>query len=331
MKKLCFAVLILFFALAVPAYSQMQQNVEQLPAVAIVSHVLGDVQVQLPQQEFRKAYTLDLLPKGTNVRVGPNSKFAVIYLYDRHSEIIRDAAELTVDERMLNGPKELISVDTKKNELGIAEFPRFLSAPLRRSMYADINSPGQAEKEDRFIYSYVLNTSYPPAFYWVDAKQAPYHFQLFNDQNQLVYEKNLQTHNFRYPVSDTSLTKGTQTYYWKVTGADRQVVVPQMPFIILTKFQSSSIAAIEKRLKEADKPNKPYDSILHTNAFLLFADYTSWDKLLKHVSAMSGYEPENPVLYDLMARLYLFKGCPMKSMEAHNKAKSLGSADNILE
>jgi len=44
--------------------------------------------------------------------------------------------------------------------------------------------------------------------------------------------------------------------------------------------------------------------------FLLYTTYTCWDKLLHLVDDMKDRDLNNPVIYNLLARLYIIKGCP---------------------
>jgi hypothetical protein len=304
---------------------------ENLP-VAIVATNFNGVEIQLPKQEWRKCYLLDLLPPETKFKVGPGAKLSIIYFFDDHMEIVRENTEGVVSFKTITPYNGTIDKLKAQSTVESSEIPYMLFVKLKKEAFKQVNDPGEEDREKMFLTAYVKNWTFPPVFFWYDLRTPPYRVQLFNENDEFIYEKESNEASFKYPYSDPELTKGTKLYYWQVLTRSNDVVVRKYPFKILTLYQARDVLRREKEFDRLQKKDPgAFDSIAYTEMFNLYTKYTCWDKLLHLCDEMKDRDPQNPIIYNLLTRLYLIKGCPVYALRAHEKAKSLGSTDVILD
>ncbi len=339
-KRTCILFLCLIAAFALLLSTAAQAKIarelgENLP-VAIAATNFNNVEIQLPRQEWRKCYLLDLLPPETKFRVKPGGKLSIIFFFDDHMEIARENSEGVISFKTIspyNGTVDKLKPSSPSPSESF-EIPYMLFVKLKKDAYKQVNDPGEEQMEKRFVASWVKNWTFPPVFNWYNANTPPYKLQLFNENDEFIYGKDSMEATFKYPYSDPELTKGTKLYYWQVLTPSNDVLVRKCPFKILTLYQARDVLAREKEFERAQKKETSrtsFDSIAYTEMFLLYTKYTCWDKLLHLVDDMKDRDLDNPVIYNLLARLYLIKGCPFYSLKAHEKAKQLGSTDEIID
>ena len=324
--------LFIISALSPLAWSKVARELEENLPVAIAATNFNNVEIQLPKQEWRKCYLLDLLPPETKFRVGQGGKLSIIYFFDQHMEIARDASEGVVSFKTISPYNGQVDKLRPESAVQSIDIPYMLFVKLKKEAYKQVNDPGEEEKEKMFLASYVKNWTFPPVFYWFNVNSPPYRVQLFNENDEFIYEKESMAADFKYPYSDPELTKGTALYYWQVLTPNNDVLVRKCPFKILTLYQARDVLKREKEFERYKKERpEEFDSIAYTEMFLLYTRYTCWDKLLHLCDEISARDPQNPIVYNLLARLYLIKGCPIYSLRAHEKSKTLGSTDEILD
>jgi len=322
------------FAFSAGAEAKVARELEENLPVAIVASNFNNVEIQLPKQEWRKCYLFDLLPPETKFRVGSGGKLSIIYFFDKHMEVARENAEGVISFKTINPYDGEVDKLRPEQRLEAIDIPYMLYVKLKKDAYKQVNDPGEEEKEKLFLESWVKNWTFPPVFFWANVNSPPYRIQLFNEYDEFLYEKESMEPKFKYPYSDAELTKGTKLYYWQVITPSNDVVVRKTPFKILTLFQARDMLKMEKQFDRARKKDpEVFDSVAYTDMFLIYVRYTCWDKMLHLCQELVKPErdPENPILYNLLARLYLIKGCPLYSLRAHEKAKQLGSTDEILD
>lgn len=323
---------LLLFAMSSDSSAKVARELEENLPVAIVATNFQNVEIQLPKQEWRKCYLLDLLPPETKFRVAQGAKLSIIYFFDQHMEIAREGSEGVISFKTIspyNGQVDKLRPDTSVQSIDI---PYMLFVKLKKDAYKQMNDPGEEEKEKMFLSSWVKNWTFPPVFYWYNVNTPPYRVQLFNENDEFIYEKESTVAEFKYPYSDPELTKGTALYYWQVLTPSNDLMVRKCPFKILTLYQARDVLKKEKEFERylKERPEE-FDSVAYTEMFLLYTRYTCWDKLLHLCDEMKDRDPQNPIIYNLLARLYLIKGCPLYSFRAHEKSKQLGSTDEILD
>ncbi|MDQ7824402.1 MAG: hypothetical protein RDV48_16490 [Candidatus Eremiobacteraeota bacterium] len=333
-RFLSLAVLLAFLAVALSpggASAKIARDLDENLPVAIVATNFDNVEIQLPKQEWRKCYLLDLLPPETKFRVGKGGKLSIIYFFDDHMEVARENAEGTVAFRNISPYNGTVDKLKPRASTSDGELPYMMFNKLRKDFYKNVNDPGEEDREKMIASSWVKNWTFPPVFYWYDLKTPPYRLQLFDENDVFKYEKESMEPTFKYPYSDPSLTKGTGLYYWQVLTKSNDLLVRKTPFKILTLYQARDVLSREKEFERLKQKDPKFDSIAYTEMFILYSQYTCWDKLLHLCDEIKDKDPQNPVIYDILARLYVIKGCPIYSLRAHEKATQLGSTDVILD
>lgn len=315
------------------ASAKIARDINDNLPVAIVGTNFDNVEIQLPNKEWRKCYLLDLLPPQTKFRVNKGGKLSIIYFFDDHTEVAREGAEGTVSFNTISPyTGNVDKLKPKSLTPDTVDIPYILFVKLRKDMYKQVNDPGEEDKEKMFLSAWVKNWTFPPVFYWYNVNNPPYRVQLFNENDEFLYEKEAMTPTFKYPYSDPELTKGTKLYFWQVLTPSSDVIVRKYPFKVLTLYQARDVLRREKEFEFLKaKNNGKFDSLAYTEMFLLYVKYTCWDKLLHLCDDIKGYDQKNPVVCDLLARLYLLKGCPIYSLKSHEQAKQLGSTDDIVD
>lgn|GEM_PF-1116546 len=316
------------------AQAKIARELEENLPVAIVASNSDGVEIQLPKQEWRKCYLLDLLPPETKFRVGKGSKLSMIYFFDDHMEVVRENTEGVVSFKTISPYNGVVDKLKAKSSVESIDIPYMIFVKLRKDAFKQVNDPGEEDKEKLFLNAYVKNWTFPPVFYWANIGKPPYRVQLFNENDEFIYEKESMESTFKYPYSDPELTKGTKLYYWQVLTPSNDVAVRKYPFKILTLYQARDVLKREKefeRLQKRDALKNVFDSVAYTEMFNLYVQYTCWDKLLHLCDEIKDRDPQNPIVYNLLARLYLIKGCPFYALKAHEKSKQLGSTDEILD
>ncbi|MCL5773680.1 MAG: hypothetical protein M1536_04800 [Firmicutes bacterium] len=298
--------------------------------VAMVASVSGDCRILIPSRTERRAYVLDFLKPGYQIRTGSDGEAVIIFFYNGHTETISSNTSCTAAFKTLTQETKPVArkgVNDINTEL--YEIPYILGVALSQQSLASADNPGEKEKEDMFLQAWVKTTTFPPVFKWANAGKSEYRFQLFNEWNEFLYEKAVSATSFKFPYkAPLQLTKGG-LYYWQVLTHDNEQIVGKYPFKVTTAFQAKTISRYEKELDKSKKENLK-NTVPYVKLFLLYNQFRSWDKLLHLCEDLRDIDPQNPIVYRMLARLYMLKDCPYYAKDALNKAVSLGAVEEVI-
>ncbi|HXE71530.1 MAG TPA: hypothetical protein VNO81_02630 [Candidatus Nitrosotenuis sp.] len=309
--------------------SESQELAQNLP-VAVVAQVQGTVQLTRGDLEPRPLYWMDLLRPEDKIRVGPDGKVVALFFFDDHLEILDPDTEAKVE---FKGLGKLSGSDIRRSapqdrSRAVIEIPYLLLRKLKEVDFKLAEEPDAYQKEEVYLSAWVKNTTYPPVFYCKDLKLSKYRFQLFNEWNEFLYEHAATEPKFKFPYQAPFQLTKNGLYYWQVLGPDDSIVVRKYPFRMLTQLHARQVEAAEKRF-EALQQKKKLTPVDYMDLFLLYNQLGILDKQIHIVREMIKLDPENPVLYRALTRLYVSRGCPAHALEAREKEIQLGFSDVI--
>lgn len=320
---------VIAFASAQPALAQGDDDtLSQQKAVAIVAYAKGDVQIQVGNADARQAFALDLVPPMTQFKTGANGQLIIIYLYDDHRESLGPNSSGKSDYRGLTGTTGKFRKEPSRSGGMEYHVPYISKVKLYEALFANVNQPGQMQKELDFMSAYVDVVRYPPIFHWRNAKLNPYHIQIFDERKQFIYGKAVPQPIYNFPQrAPFQLTK-TGTYYWQVIGPQDQIVVAQYAFRLLTLPLVKWVKQQERDYAAA-QAKQPGDTVSSTEMFLVYNHYKTLDKGIHLLQNWANMEPTNPNVFRYLCRAYILKGCPLMAQQALQKEIQLGGIDPV--
>lgn len=329
--RLAACMLILALAASQPLWAETsQRELAENQPVAIVAQVYGRASLRRLEGPWRPVYWLDLLRPTDQIETGSDAKVVALYFFDDHLEVVDPGTRAQVNFKKLERMSGEGSVrrHPSQREVVVQEIPYLLMRRLKEGDFRLADEPGAYGQEEIFLSARVKNTTYPPVFYCADLGLPEYRFQFFNEQDEFMAEYASSKPRFKFPFAERSrLTKGG-LYYWQVLGPDDRIVVRKVPFIMLTAFHAREIERAEKRFERL-KERGEATTIDTTDLFLLYNRLKVLDKSLDLLRNMIRTDPDNPILYRALTRIYLEKGCPAHARQAWEKEIALGGTDPI--
>lgn len=331
-RSLLTTVLALALGSLLPAVAQDKAELAKNNPVGIVSLAQGDVQLKRPNEEWEPAHWLTLLRPEDQLKTTGNGKVLVNFFADDHLEIIDANSEAKIAFKSLikvagGGVRRQEARDRAASEIVI---PYMLESKLASRDFAQANEPGALEKEKTFLGAFVLPDTFPPVFSWRDVGAPLYRLQLFNEWNEVIYETKTKDRRFKYPYRAPFQLARNSQYLWQVVTPDDAIVVRKYPFTLLTALHTRELIRAETRFDNLKK-HKKLQQNHYTDMFLLYNNRKLIDRLLGLLQQMSNLDPENPMIYRALVRVYLAKGCPAHAQEALNREIQLNGNDPFFD
>lgn len=331
MNRRHFLASLMALSLVSPSFAQDRNELAQNNPVAILSLVQGNVELKHPEGDWQPAYWLTLVRPEDQLRTPAGGKLLVDFFADDHLEILEPSTEAKVAFRNLvkvqgdGGVRREQARDRAVTEIPI---PYMLERKLWAKDMAPASEPDALEKEKVYLSAEVLPEAFPPVFIWRNLKAPLYKLQLFNEWNEVIYEKKLKETRFKFPYDGPfQLAKNSQ-YFWQVLTGDDQIVVRKYSFTLLTTLHARQLEASERKFDNLRAQKKATQSH-YTDMFLLYNNRKMVDRLLHLLKEMANKDPENPMIYRALVRAYLAKGCPAHAQEALNKELQLNGVDPL--
>lgn len=332
MRRALFLALICAF-LAAPVVAQDRGELSQNNPVAIASLVQGEAEIKHVDGEWRAIYWLDLLRPEDEIRTAGDGKVVLTFFHDDHMEIIDPGTDARMAFRNVTqtSPGGQVRVDRPRDR-AVTEIPipYMLMRELYQEEFQQAQEPGAYDKEKVFLGSWIKANAFPPVFNWSNTGAAGYKFQLFNEWDEFLYEKDTAENRFKYPYQGPFQLAKNSLYKWQVTDNQDNIVVRKYPFVLLTTLHAREVERAEKRFDNLVAEGKVMKTH-YTDMFLLYLQRKMIDKYLHLLQQMSDIDPENPVIWRGLVRAYLSKGCPAHALEARERELQLGGVDPIKD
>lgn len=322
----------LCLSLVLPAQAQDKEELAKNNPVGIVSLVQGEVQFKHLNDDWQPAHWLTLVRPEDQLKTGDNGKVLVHFFADDHAEIIDAATEAKVAFKSMikvagGGIRRQEARDRAATQILT---PYMLESKLASRDFAQANEPGAIEKEKIFLKAFVLPDAFPPVFSWQDVGAPLYRLQLFNEWNEVIYETKTKDRRFKYPYKGNFQLARNSQYLWQVLTPDDTIVVRKYPFTLLTALHTREVARAEKNFENLQRQKKLQQNH-YTDMFLLYNNRKMIDRLLGLLQQMTNLDPENPMIYRALVRVYLAKGCPAHAQEALNRELQLNGNDPFFD
>jgi len=186
------------------------------------------------------------------------------------------------------------------------------------------------DKEKVYLAATVWPDLFPPVWQWKKTGAPLYRLQLFNEWDEVIYETKPIQNRFKFPYNGPfQLAKNSQ-YLWQVLDPTDQILVRKYPFTLLTTLHSRELERAEKKFEATQKAGKAQQN-QYTDMFLLYNNRKLIDRTLALLLQMSAKDPENPMIYRALVRVYLAKGCPAHAQQALDKELQLSGVDPLAD
>lgn len=324
---------ILATLMATAAAAQDKVELAKNNPVAIISLVQGDVQIKHPDGDWQPAYWLTLLRPEDQIKMPDKGKILVDFFSDDHLEAVDSNTEAKVSFKSLTkiqgngGVRREQARDRAVVEIPI---PYMLERKLSAKDLAPASEPDAMEKEKVFLSAQVWPEAFPPVWQWRNTNAKLYRLQLFNEWDEVIYETKTPQNRFKFPYHGPfQLAKNSQ-YLWQVLDPNDQILVRKYPFTLLTTLHARELERSERRFEAAQKAKKAQQNH-YTDMFILYNNRKLIDRSLALLLQMSKKDPENPMIYRALARVYLAKGCPAHAQQALDRELQLNGVDPLSD
>ena len=320
-------------ACAWPALAQDKTELAKNNPVAMISLVQGNTEVKHPDGDWQPAYWLTLLRPEDQLRTPAKSKVLVEFFSDDHVEAIDPDTEAKVAFKSLTkiqgngGVRREQARDRAATEIPI---PYMLEHKLSSKELAPASEPEALEKEKVFLAATVWPELFPPVWQWKNINASLYRLQLFNEWDEVIYETKTKTNRFKYPYNAPFNLAKNSKYMWQVLTQDDQIVVRKYAFTLLTTLHARELQRNERAFEKLKKQGKAMQNH-YTDMFILYNTRKLIDRLLGLLLQMSNKDPENPMIYRALVRVYLAKGCPAHAQQALDKELQLNGVDPLFD
>ncbi len=299
--------------------------------VAIISLVQGDVQIKHPDGDWQPAYWLTLLRPEDQIKMPDKGKILVDFFSDDHLEAVDVGTEAKVAFKSLTkiqgngGVRREQARDRAVVEIPI---PYMLERKLSAKDLAPASEPDAMDKEKVYLAAAVWPEAFPPVWQWRNTNAKQYRLQLFNEWDEVIYETKTPQNRFKFPYNGPfQLAKNSQ-YLWQGLDPNDQILVRKYAFTLLTTLHARELERNEKRFEAAQKAGKAQQNH-YTDMFILYNNRKLIDRSLGLLLQMSKKDPENPMIYRALARVYLAKGCPAHAQQALDRELQLNGVDPL--
>jgi hypothetical protein len=319
-------------AIAWPAASQAQTSAPQ--PIAVVSLVWGQVTIKHADADYQPARWLEPIYADDFVKTtGPGSKILITYFFDNHQEVLPEDTEATATPAGLRatvgGP---VRKDAARNPFGSGgvESPFVYTKNLSQADFAGADDPNALAREANFLKGSVVS-HFPPTFSWPASPAAKSYTLTIQDASKnIMVSRKMQPTTRSYklqPQEANKLFKGT-VYNWGVTDDAGNAVLAPYSFMLLSKPQDEWLAGTRKDYESKKKRGQLQRSDM-TDRLLVGAQLVQVGDVLSQAKLMAQEDPNNPLVYRVLTRAYLFKGCPAHAKQAHDRELQLGGIDPI--
>ncbi len=322
---------ILAIFVAANAVAQDKVELAKNNPVAIISLVQGEVQIKHPDGDWQPAYWLTLLRPEDQIKMPDKGKILVDFFSDDHIEAVDVNTEAKVAFKSLTkiqgngGVRREQARDRAVVEIPI---PYMLERKLSSKDLAPASEPDAMDKEKVYLAAAVWPEAFPPVWQWKNTNAKLYRLQLFNEWDEVIYETKTAQNRFKFPYSGPfQLAKNSQ-YLWQVLDPTDQILVRKYAFTLLTTLHARELERAEKRFEAAQKAGKAQQN-QYTDMFLLYNNRKLVDRSLALLLQMSKKDPENPMIYRALVRVYLAKGCPAHAQQALDRELQLNGVDPL--
>jgi len=299
--------------------------------VAILSLIQGNVEIKRPDGDWQPAYWLMLVRPEDQLRTPDKGKVLVDFFSDDHLEAIDSNTEAKVAFKSLvkvQGQEGVRREQARDRAVVEIPIPYMLERKLSAKELEPASEPEALEKEKIFLGATVWPELFPPVWQWRKVEAPLYRLQLFNEWNEVIYETKTSQTRFKYPYNAPfNLAKNSQ-YLWQVLTPDDQIVVRKYAFTLLTTLHARELERVERRFEQIKKSGKATQNH-YTDMFILYNNRKLVDRLLGLLLQMSKKDPENPMIYRALVRVYLAKGCPAHAQQALEKELQLNGVDPL--
>ena len=312
-----------------PAYAQDSAELAKNNPVAIIALTQGNCEIKKPDGDWQPAYWMTLLQPEDQLRCAEKSKLVVGFFSDDHQEFMDASSEAKVAFRGLTGAKvrREQARDRAVTEIAI---PYMLNRRLFKKDFQMADEPGALDKEKIFLVGNVRPEAYPPVFDWKKTGSPTYRMQLFNEFNEVMWEKKTKEAHLKFPYdAPFKLAKNSQ-YLWQILAADDTILVRKYSFTVLTLPHAQELERRERQFNQMVAAKKA-TTANYTDMFLLYNNRRLTDRSIKILKKMANLDPENPVIYRALVRAYLDKGCPAHAREALEKELKLNGTDEVKD
>lgn len=313
------------------AWAQDKTELAKNNPVAIISLVQGDVQIKHPDGDWQPAYWLTLLRPEDQIKMPDKGKILVDFFSDDHLEAVDQGTEAKVAFKSLTkiqGPGGVRREQARDRAVVEIPIPYMLERKLSSKDLAPASEPDAMDKEKVYLSATVWPELFPPVWQWKRTNAPLYRLQLFNEWDEVIYETKTPQNRFKFPYNGPfQLAKNSQ-YLWQVLDPGDQILVRKYPFTLLTTLHARELEHAEKKFEAAQKAGKAQQN-QYTDMFILYNNRKLIDRTLALLLQMSKKDPENPMIYRALARVYLAKGCPAHAQQALDKELQLNGVDPL--
>ncbi|MCA9777448.1 MAG: hypothetical protein KC800_12045 [Candidatus Eremiobacteraeota bacterium] len=323
-----FITALLLLAAAAPVTAQDE---EPVTPIGVVSLVWGEVTIKHTDADYKAARWLEPVYEGDQLRTnGDGAKLLVVFFSDNHQEVVGTDAVCEVGSTGLKktqGQGE-VRVDPARNPFGAGgvENPFIYTYKLVQDDFKGADEPGALENEQQILKARV-RPDFPPSFYWPNTGAKKYKLQIFEPAGKIVWSKELAKNQYKLRVDEANqLLKGVD-YKWSVL-ADGQEIVRPYQFKLLTLPLRKWFDGEAKKFNDKRDSDKLQRSDW-TDYLLVCSQVVDIDRAFELTEKMKAMDPENPRIYRVLTRLYIYRSCPAHAKAAHDKLNALGGRDPI--
>lgn len=322
---------VVWLAATLPAPAQDRTELAKNNPVAILSLVQGEVEIKRPEGDWQPAYWLTLVRPEDQLRTPAKGKVLVEFFSDDHLEAIDANTEAKVAFKSLTkvqgqgGVRREAAKDRAVAEIPI---PYMLERKLSAKELAPASEPDALDKEKIYLGAVVWPELFPPVWQWKNVNAPLYRLQLFNEWDEVIYETKTKETRFKYPYHGPFNLAKNSMYLWQVITPTDQIVVRKYPFTLLTTLHARELERAERKFDNLKAAGKATQNN-YTDMFVLYNNRKLIDRLLALLLQMSKKDPENPMIYRALVRVYLAKGCPAHAQQALDKELQLNGVDPL--
>lgn len=302
--------------------------------IAVVSLVWGEVTIKHSDADYQPARWLEPVYPGDYVKTsGPGSKLLITYFFDNHQEVLPENSEASVTPAGLNttsgGP---IRKDPARNPFGTGgvQSPFVYTQNLSQDDFQGADTPGAFQRETEYLKASVVS-HFPPTFSWPAQPSAKgYTLTISDASGTTLLSRKLQPTTRSYKLQQHEagkLFKGT-VYNWGITDESGQTVVATYPFMLLSQKQDEWLSSNHKSYDLKVRKGQLQRSD-RTDRLLVSSQLVEVGDVLSQAKQMANEDPNNPLVYRVLTRAYLAKGCPAHAKLAHDRQLELGGIDPI--
>lgn len=330
LRTLSLAFFILFLSLAGSAWAQ--DNPPQ--PIAVVSLVWGEVTIKHANADYQPARWLEPVYADDWIKTtGPGSKILITYFFDNHQEVLPEDTVATATPAGLRVDSgKPVRQDKARNPFGAGgvQSPFVYTKTLSQDDFRGADDPDAMQREANFLKASVVS-HFPPTFSWPPSPGCKNYMLTIQDAaGNVMLSRKLQptTRSYKLQQQEASkLFKGT-VYTWGVTDDAGNVVVSPYSFMLLSQKQDDWLSSNRKSYDNKVKRGQLQRSD-RTDRLLVGAQLVQVGDVLSQAKEMAKEDPNNPLVYRVLTRAYLYKGCPAHAKQAHDKEIELGGIDPI--